>query len=61
MNTFRGEKDFDNGGSIVFNGDVETSYSTTTTFEPRDEVKETLLELYFIWMLDTKEVQVNLT
>ena len=40
MNVFRGEKDFDNGGDVVFNGDIETScYSTTSTFEPRDEVK----------------------
>lgn len=40
MNVFRGEKDFDNGGDIVFNGDIETScYSTTSTFEPRNEVK----------------------
>jgi len=40
INTFRGEKDFDNGGNVVLNGSVETScYSTTTTFEPRDEVK----------------------
>ena len=37
MNVFRGEKDFDNGGDVVFNGDIETScYSTTSTFEPRD-------------------------
>ena len=48
MNTFRGEKDFDNGGSIVFNGDVETScYSTTTTFEPRDEVKGDIARIIF--------------
>ena len=40
INTFRGEKDFDNGGEVVLNGSVETScYSTSSTFEPRDEVK----------------------
>jgi endonuclease I len=40
MNTYRGEKDFDNGGSVVFNGDIETDcLGTTSTFEPRDDVK----------------------
>lgn len=40
INTFRGEKDFVSGGDIVFNGSVETAcYSTSSTFEPRDEVK----------------------
>lgn len=40
INTLRGEKDFDMGGDIVFNGSVETTcYSTNNTFEPRDEVK----------------------
>ena len=40
MNTLRGEKDFDNGGEIVFNGSIETScLYTSSTFEPRDEVK----------------------
>tara|TARA_B100000579_G_scaffold197867_1_gene161731 strand:+ start:16526 stop:18769 length:2244 start_codon:yes stop_codon:yes gene_type:complete len=40
MNTLRGEKDFDNGGEVVFNGSIETlCYSTNSTFEPRDEVK----------------------
>ena len=40
INTFRGEKDFDNGGEIVLNGNIETScYSSSSTFEPRDEVK----------------------
>ena len=40
MNTLRGEKDFDDGGDIVFNGSIETTcLSTNSTFEPRDEVK----------------------
>ena len=40
INTLRGEKDFDMGGDIVFNGSVETAcFSTNNTFEPRDEVK----------------------
>ena len=40
MNTTRGEKDFDEGGEVVMNGSVETScFDTSSTFEPRDEVK----------------------
>ena len=40
MNTIRGEKDFDNGGETVLNGTITTSCLTTSsTFEPRDEVK----------------------
>ena len=40
MNTLRGEKDFDNGGNAVLNGSIETDcFSTSSTFEPRDEVK----------------------
>jgi len=40
MNTLRGEKDFDNGGETVLNGTIPTSCLTTSsTFEPRDEVK----------------------
>ena len=40
MNTIRGEKDFENGGDIVFNGAIETDcFDTNSTFEPRDEVK----------------------
>ncbi len=40
MNTTRGEKDFENGGSVVLNGSVETDcFTTSSTFEPRDEVK----------------------
>ena len=40
MNTLRGEKDFDYGGESVFNGTIETlCLSTSSTFEPRDEVK----------------------
>ena len=40
MNNARGDKDFDNGGEVVLNGLIETAcLSTTSTFEPRDEVK----------------------
>ena len=40
MNTIRGEKDFDNGGDVVFNGSIATDcLDTNSTFEPRDEVK----------------------
>jgi len=40
INTIRGEKDFDNGGEVVLNGTITTSCLTTSsTFEPRDEVK----------------------
>ena len=40
MNNTRGDKDFDNGGDIVFNGSIATTcQSTSSTFEPRDEVK----------------------
>ena len=40
MNTLRSEKDFDYGGEVVFNGSTETTcLSTSSTFEPRDEVK----------------------
>ena len=40
MNTLRGEKDFDNGGDPVYNGTIITDcLSTSSTFEPRDEVK----------------------
>ena len=40
MNTLRGEKDFEAGGDVAFNGSVETTcFYTSSTFEPRDEVK----------------------
>ena len=40
MNTLRGEKDFDNGGTSVYNGSILTDcFSTISTFEPRDKVK----------------------
>ena len=48
MNTTRGEKDFDNGGEIVFNGSIETNcYDTGSTFEPRDEVKGDIARIIF--------------
>ena len=45
MNTLRGEKDFENGGEVVFNGSSLTDcFSTNSTFEPRNEVKVILPE-----------------
>ena len=48
MNTLRGEKDFDNGGNVALNGDIETEcYTTSSTFEPRDEVKGDIARMIF--------------
>ena len=48
MNTLRGEKDFENGGDVVFNGSSLTDcFSTNTTFEPRDEVKGDIARMIF--------------
>lgn len=45
INSTRSNKDFDNGGELVFNGSEETFCNASDyTFEPRDEVKEMLLE-----------------
>ena len=48
MNTLRGEKDFDNGGDVVFNGSSLTDcFSTNSTFEPRNEVKGDIARMIF--------------
>ena len=48
MNTLRGEKDFENGGDIVFNGSSLTDcFSTNSTFEPRNEVKGDIARMIF--------------
>ncbi len=48
MNTLRGEKDFDNGGNVALNGNIETEcYTTSSTFEPRDEVKGDIARMIF--------------
>ena len=57
VNSLRSDKDFDVGGDIVMNGDVETEcFSTNLTFEPRDDVKGDIARIIFIWMLDMKVV-----
>ena len=48
MNTLRGEKDFENGGEVVFNGSSLTDcFSTNSTFEPRNEVKGDIARMIF--------------
>ena len=48
MNTLRGEKDFENGGDVVFNGSSLTDcFSTNSTFEPRNEVKGDIARMIF--------------
>lgn len=48
MNSSRGYKDFDEGGSMVSNGGVNTDcYMTTDTWEPRDEVKGDVARMLF--------------
>ena len=45
INTDRGTKDFDNGGSQ--NSEATGCYSTSTTWEPRDEVKGDVARIIF--------------
>lgn len=48
INSARGYKDFDNGGTIVNNGSTPTQCkSTTNTWEPRDEVKGDVARMIF--------------
>ena len=48
INSIRSNKDFDNGGEIVFNGDEETNcFVSEFTFEPRDEVKGDIARMIF--------------
>ena len=54
MNTQRGEKDFENGGDVVYNGSSLTDcFSTNSTFEPRDEVKGDIARMIFYMDLIT--------
>ena len=48
MNSARGYKDFNTGGTVVNNGSTATDcYSTTNTWEPRDEVKGDVARMIF--------------
>ena len=48
MNSARGYKDFDTGGTVVNNGTTPTDcYSTTNTWEPRDAVKGDVARMIF--------------
>ena len=48
MNSKRGSLDFDNGGSIVYDGTIATdNYSDFDSWEPRDEVKGDVARMIF--------------
>ena len=48
INSTRSNKDFDNGGELVFNGLEETScFVSEYTFEPRDDVKGDVARMIF--------------
>jgi len=48
MNSARGYKDFNTGGTVVNNGSTPTNcYSSTNTWEPRDEVKGDVARMIF--------------
>ena len=48
INSTRSNKDFDNGGELVFNGSEETFCNASDyTFEPRDEVKGDVARMIF--------------
>lgn len=48
MNSARGYKDFNTGGTVVNNGTTPTDcYSTTNSWEPRDEVKGDVARMIF--------------
>ena len=48
INSIRSNKDFDNGGELVFNGIYETDcYVSDYSFEPRDEVKGDVARMIF--------------
>ena len=61
INTARGTKDFDNGGTQ--NTEATGCYSTTTTWEPRDEVKGDVARIIFYmatrYMGDPGEPSLN--
>ncbi|MFL2564071.1 MAG: endonuclease [Flavobacteriales bacterium] len=62
INTARGTKDFDNGGTQ--NTEATDCYSTTTTWEPRDEVKGDVARIIFYmatrYMGDPGEPSLNI-
>ena len=62
INTARGTKDFDNGGTQ--NTEATGCYSTTTTWEPRDEVKGDVARIIFYmatrYMGDPGEPSLNI-
>ncbi len=48
INSLRGYRDFDIGGNVVYNGQVATECKyTSTTWEPRDEVKGDVARMIF--------------
>ena len=61
INTARGSKDFDNGGTQ--NSEATECYSTTTTWEPRDDVKGDVARIIFYmatrYMGDPGEPSLN--
>lgn len=60
VNSSRSNKDFDNGGSVVMNGSVETEcYADGDSFEPRDEVKGDVARMIF-YMATRYEGEENL-
>lgn len=60
VNSTRSNKDFDDGGSLVLNGGVETEcYADSDSFEPRDEVKGDVARMIF-YMATRYEGEENL-
>ena len=48
MNNKRASKEFDNGGTVVYDGDIATdNYSDSDSWEPRDEVKGDVARIIF--------------
>lgn len=48
INSYRSDKDFENGGDIVFNGNIITNcFGTSQTFEPREDVKGDIARIIF--------------
>lgn len=48
MNSLRAALDFDNGGSVVYDGTIATdNYSDSNSWEPRDEVKGDVARMMF--------------
>lgn len=60
VNSSRSNKDFDEGGSVVLNGTVETEcFADSNSFEPRDEVKGDVARMIF-YMAARYEGEENL-